>query len=116
MSIGQAVIGVATLGFEWQNLTSQTRGELFRIGQVWGEKQPGNYCLIAQYFPELGCYYGIKRIYPGSDQVIISMPVPDLLLTEGLDNRYLAVKMSNYYRWATVEPWTITVTELYANP
>lgn len=102
--------------YEWANSVNTTGSELFEVRQSFGDDRPGNYALIAQYWPDQQAYYTIRRIYPGNDRVLIDLPIPELFREQGLTQRYIALKMSQFYRSTNVTPWTITLRELYSEP
>lgn len=116
MAVSQSTIGVLTLSYEWQTLQVASGACLFKLNQIFGDKTPGNYLLIAQFFPDFDSYYGIRKVFPSREPVLLEMDSPQLFITEGLENRFLALKQSTYYRTQNVLPWTVTVNELYATP
>lgn len=109
-------LGTHLVGRDWTIFGDGTQSELFRFTHVFGTLFPGGYILFAQWFGDAGSFYGVRRIYPSRDNLMLDMRLPPGFRDAGLSRRALAVRQGSVFRNSNVEPWRATIAEVNLVP
>lgn len=101
-------LGQVNLSLQWQLLDEAViGGEVFRIRQTYSS-YPIGYALLSFVYAD-GGRYGYRRFYPDRNQdIMLLMPVPEMLIEKGLIVRYPTLKISGKTR-IHADVWTASV-------
>jgi hypothetical protein len=103
-------LGTVNPDDQWRSFPADVvDSETFRV--VQGTTDPWNAAYIAQYFPSPGgIVFPSKKIYPGVEPIIFTLPIPrDLRLQNALTRTMMIRRKLPYYP----TPWNIELQVLY---
>lgn len=105
-------LGTVSVGDDWQSFPEDCLGyETFRLNHTT-IVDPFNQAFLSRYFPapgDGGRFAPWRRIYPSSEPVIIQLPIPEILVAQGI--AVFTMQVRRKFPYYPV-PWTIHLEAL----
>jgi len=105
-------LGTVMVSTDWQVIEQDTFSSTFRISFL-GELER------TWYFARIRQYYGADevslsvRLYPKREAIILELPIPQELQSQGVTSRYLGVRKYPFRRYTVIDSdWQIKIEEL----
>jgi len=105
-------LGTVLVSTEWQVLPQSSFASTFRISFLGDLQRTWYFARIRQYYGTNEVSLSI-RLYPKSESIILELPIPQQLQSQGVASRYLGVRKYPFRRYTVIDSnWQIKIEEL----
>jgi hypothetical protein len=105
-------LGAVIVSTDWQVIDQATSASTFRISFLGDLDRTWYFARIRQYYSAEEVSLS-TRIYPKQESIILELPIPQELQSQGVTARYLGVCKFPFRRYTVVDSdWQIMIEEL----